>query len=51
MYYVGGVTAGAVDFADVLSRSCRCSSASWSLLSALLLMVVFRSLVIPLQAA
>ena len=31
--------------------SCRCSSASSSLLSALLLLVVFRSLVIPLQAA
>ena len=41
-----------IDFSHVLWRaSCRCSSASSSLLSALLLLIVFRSLVIPVQAA
>jgi RND superfamily putative drug exporter len=49
--YVGGVTAGAVDFAGVLSRKLPLFIAVVVLLSALLLMVVFRSLVIPLQAA
>jgi RND superfamily putative drug exporter len=49
--YVGGVTAGAVDFAAVLSRKLPLFVGVVVLLSALLLMVVFRSLVIPLQAA
>jgi RND superfamily putative drug exporter len=49
--YVGGVTAGAVDFATVLSRKLPLFVGVVVLLSALLLMVVFRSLVIPLQAA
>jgi RND superfamily putative drug exporter len=49
--YVGGVTAGGVDFATVLSRKLPLFVGVVVLLSALLLMVVFRSLVIPLQAA
>jgi putative drug exporter of the RND superfamily len=49
--YVGGVTAGAVDFADVLAGKLPLFIGVVVLLSALLLMTVFRSLVIPLQAA
>jgi putative drug exporter of the RND superfamily len=49
--YVGGVTAGGVDFAAVLSSKLPLFVGVVVLLSALLLMVVFRSLVIPLQAA
>jgi putative drug exporter of the RND superfamily len=49
--YVGGVTAGGVDFASVLTRKLPLFIGVVVLLSALLLMVVFRSLVIPLQAA
>ncbi len=49
--YVGGVTAGAVDFASTLSRKLPLFIGVVVLLSALLLMVVFRSLLIPLQAA
>jgi RND superfamily putative drug exporter len=49
--YVGGVTAGAVDFAAVLGKKLPLFIGVVVLLSALLLMVVFRSLVIPLQAA
>ena len=49
--YVGGVTAGSVDFATVLAHKLPLFIGVVVLLSALLLMVVFRSLVIPLQAA
>jgi RND superfamily putative drug exporter len=49
--YVGGVTAGAVDFANTLGHKLPVFIGVVVLLSALLLMVVFRSLVIPLQAA
>jgi putative drug exporter of the RND superfamily len=49
--YVGGVTAGAVDFANTLSHKLPLFIGVVVLLSALLLMIVFRSLVIPLQAA
>jgi putative drug exporter of the RND superfamily len=49
--YVGGVTAGAVDFAAVLAHKLPLFIGVVVLVSALLLMVVFRSLVIPLQAA
>jgi putative drug exporter of the RND superfamily len=49
--YVGGVTAGAVDFATVLAHKLPLFIGVVVLLSALLLMVVFRSLVIPVQAA
>jgi putative drug exporter of the RND superfamily len=49
--YVGGVTAGAVDFAAVLSHKLPLFIGVVVLLSALLLLIVFRSLVIPLQAA
>ncbi len=49
--YVGGITAGAVDFAAVLAKKLPLFVGVVVLLSALLLMVVFRSLVIPLQAA
>lgn len=49
--YVGGVTAGAVDFATTLAHKLPLFIGVVVLLSALLLMVVFRSLVIPLQAA
>jgi putative drug exporter of the RND superfamily len=49
--YVGGVTAGAVDFAAVLGHKLPLFIGVVVLLSALLLMTVFRSLVIPLQAA
>jgi putative drug exporter of the RND superfamily len=49
--YVGGVTAGAVDFANTLAGKLPLFIGVVVLLSALLLMVVFRSLVIPVQAA
>jgi len=49
--YVGGVTAGAVDFASTLGHKLPLFIGVVVLLSALLLMIVFRSLVIPLQAA
>ena len=49
--YVGGVTAGAVDFATTLAHKLPLFIGVVVALSALLLMLVFRSLVIPLQAA
>ncbi len=49
--YVGGVTAGAVDFATTLNHKLPLFIGVVVLVSALLLLVVFRSLVIPLQAA
>jgi putative drug exporter of the RND superfamily len=49
--YIGGVTAGSVDFAKVLGQKLPLFIGVVVLLSALLLLVVFRSLVIPLQAA
>jgi len=49
--YVGGVTAGAVDFATVLGHKLPLFIGVVVLLSALLLLIVFRSLIIPLQAA
>ena len=49
--YVGGITAGSIDFANVLGKKLPLFIGVVVLLSALLLMVVFRSLVIPLQAA
>src|SRR5690348_7350278 len=49
--YVGGVTAGGVDFANTLARKLPLFIGVVVVLSALLLMIVFRSLVIPLQAA
>jgi RND superfamily putative drug exporter len=49
--YVGGVTAGSVDFAATLGEKLPLFIGVVVLLSALLLLVVFRSLVIPVQAA
>jgi putative drug exporter of the RND superfamily len=49
--YVGGATATDIDFASVLSSKLPLFIGIVILLSALLLLVVFRSLVIPLQAA
>jgi putative drug exporter of the RND superfamily len=49
--YVGGATAIQVDFAHVLSGKLPLFIGIVVLLSALLLLVVFRSLLIPLQAA
>jgi RND superfamily putative drug exporter len=49
--YVGGATATQVDFAHVLGAKLPLFIATVVLLSALLLLVVFRSLLIPLQAA
>jgi len=49
--YVGGVTAGSVDFAKTLGQKLPLFIGVVVLLSALLLLLVFRSLVIPLQAA
>ena len=49
--YIGGVTAGSVDFAKTLGEKLPLFIGVVVLLSALLLLVVFRSLVIPLQAA
>ncbi|MGA2924816.1 MAG: MMPL family transporter [Solirubrobacteraceae bacterium] len=48
---VGGFTAGSIDFANVLSSKLPLFIAIVVVLSALLLFVIFRSLVIPLQAA
>jgi RND superfamily putative drug exporter len=49
--YVGGATAGQADFAHVLSSKLPLFIGIVIALSALLLLVVFRSLMIPLQAA
>ncbi|HEX5308332.1 MAG TPA: MMPL family transporter [Solirubrobacteraceae bacterium] len=49
--YVGGLTAGSIDFATVLGHKLPLFIGVVVLLSALLLMIVFRSVVIPLQAA
>jgi putative drug exporter of the RND superfamily len=49
--YVGGFTAGAVDFSTTLAHKLPVFIGVVVLLSALLLMIVFRSLVIPVQAA
>jgi len=49
--YVGGVTAGSVDFAVTLGHKLPLFIGVVVLLSALLLLIVFRSLVIPVQAA
>jgi putative drug exporter of the RND superfamily len=48
---IGGVTAGQIDFSHVLAGKLPVFIAIVVLLSALLLLVVFRSLLIPLQAA
>jgi putative drug exporter of the RND superfamily len=48
---VGGFTAGSIDFSHVLARKLPLFIAIVVVLSALLLLVIFRSLVIPLQAA
>ena len=48
---VGGFTAGSIDFSQVLSDKLPLFIALVVLLSALLLFVIFRSLVIPVQAA
>jgi RND superfamily putative drug exporter len=48
---VGGFTAGSIDFASVLAGKLPLFIAIVVVLSALLLFVMFRSLVIPLQAA
>jgi RND superfamily putative drug exporter len=48
---VGGFTAGSIDFASVLAGKLPVFIAIVVVLSALLLFVMFRSLVIPLQAA
>ncbi len=48
---VGGFTAGSIDFSHVLSSKLPLFIAIVVLLSALLLFVIFRSVVIPLQAA
>ena len=48
---VGGFTAGSIDFSHVLSSKLPLFIAIVVLLSAFLLFVIFRSLVIPLQAA
>jgi RND superfamily putative drug exporter len=49
--YIGGATATFIDFSSVLSAKLWLFIAVVVLLSALLLLVVFRSLVIPVQAA
>ena len=48
---VGGFTAGAIDFSHVLANKLPLFLGIVILLSALLLLLVFRSIVIPLQAA
>jgi RND superfamily putative drug exporter len=48
---VGGFTAGSIDFSNVMSSKLPVFIAVVVVLSALLLLVIFRSLVIPLQAA
>ena len=49
--YVGGFTAGQIDFAHVVGSKLWVLIVGVIVLSALLLLVVFRSLLIPLQAA
>src|SRR5205085_7728132 len=49
--YIGGTTASQTDFSHVLSTKLPLFIAVVIALSALLLLIVFRSLVIPLQAA
>ena len=49
--YIGGTTAQGIDFSNVLSHGIPYFIAIVILLSALLLLVVFRSLLIPVQAA
>jgi putative drug exporter of the RND superfamily len=49
--YVGGATASQIDFSDILSNKLPVFIAVVIGLAALLLVVVFRSLVIPVQAA
>ena len=49
--YVGGVTAGGIDFTHLLSSKLPLFVAVVVVLAALLLLVVFRSFVIPVQAA
>jgi RND superfamily putative drug exporter len=49
--YVGGATAGTIDFATTVDHKLPLFIGVVVLVSALLLMLVFRSLVIPLQAA
>ena len=49
--YIGGVTAAQIDFSRVLANKLWLFIGVVVLLSALLLMIVFRSLLIPLQAA
>jgi RND superfamily putative drug exporter len=49
--WIGGTTAGQIDFSSVLGSRLPYFIAVVVLLSALLLLVVFRSLLIPLQAA
>ena len=49
--YVGGFTAAQIDFAHVIGSKLWLFVAAVVLVSALLLLVVFRSLLIPLQAA
>jgi RND superfamily putative drug exporter len=48
---VGGFTAGSIDFSNVMSSKLPLFIAVVVVLSALLLLVIFRSLVIPIQAA
>jgi RND superfamily putative drug exporter len=48
---VGGFTAGSIDFSSVLSAKLPLFFGIVILLSALLLLVIFRSIVIPIQAA
>jgi putative drug exporter of the RND superfamily len=48
---VGGFTAGSIDFSNVLANKLPLFIAIVVVLSALLLFVIFRSLVIPIQAA
>jgi RND superfamily putative drug exporter len=49
--YIGGVTAAEIDFSHILSSKLFLFIGIVILLSALLLLVVFRSLVLPIQAA
>ena len=48
---IGGFTAGSIDFSHVLSVKLPLFIAIVVVLSALLLLVIFRSIVIPIQAA
>jgi RND superfamily putative drug exporter len=49
--YIGGVTAAEIDFSHILSSKLFLFIGIVILLSALLLLIVFRSLVLPIQAA